>query len=77
MPIGFALRRDLHTDFWAMLQDHELLYDQAVNEYEKGHLEEALALFEKAHVVSRGHDARVSRSMAAVKHELGVQSSFV
>ena len=31
--------------------DPELLYDQAVGEYQNGHLEVALALFEKAHVL--------------------------
>jgi len=34
-----------------LLSDHELLYDQAVGEYQNGHLEIALALFEKAHVL--------------------------
>ena len=34
-----------------LLSDHELLYDQAVGEYQKGHLQIALALFEKAHLL--------------------------
>ena len=60
-----ALARALCDD-----SDHELLYDQAVGMHERGELLDALELYERAHALSHGRDARVANNLAAVRNEL-------
>ena len=51
--------------------DHELLYDQAVGEHERGNLDAALALYERAYALNP-MDGRVAKNMAAARKSLGV-----
>jgi len=65
------LARDLCEDC-----DHELLFDQAVSEHERGNLEVALALYEQADSIALGRDHRVTTNLAAVRAELRIDGTL-
>ena len=48
-------------------QDHEVLYDQAVGEHDRGHLASAIELYEQAERISGGRDPRVGKNLAAAR----------
>ena len=50
--------------------DHELLYDQAVGEHERGNLDAAVALYERAYAINPS-DQRVVKNMAAARKAMG------
>ena len=50
--------------------DHELLYDQAVGEHERGQLQPAIELYEKADAIAQGRDIRIRRNLAAARAAL-------
>ena len=52
--------------------DHELLYDQACGELERGELQAAHALLAQADDIARGRDPRVRTNLAHVQEALGL-----
>ena len=50
--------------------DHELVYDQAVGEHERGNFDAALALYERAYAINP-NDQRVVKNMAAARNAIG------